>query len=137
MIAFSNENAIWSVKLDNSFPKQNWTAYLPTIFMYLWQIMVVLCLGNTICLVQQEAWKNWEVGDTPIVNQSNDINNSDHHSPTVTLVLYLMLINSVFTAARGTIVPIWFHLRRKFFPGTSIDKASKFWKISLSSYYSS
>lgn len=48
VIALSNKNAIWSVKTDNSFPRKNWTAYLPTILIYLWQTMVSLGLGKTI-----------------------------------------------------------------------------------------
>lgn len=36
VIALSNENAIWSVKTDNSFPIKNWTACLPTILIYPW-----------------------------------------------------------------------------------------------------
>lgn len=42
VIAFSNENAIWSMKLHNAFPRQGWTAYLPTELIYPWQIMVFL-----------------------------------------------------------------------------------------------
>lgn len=58
VIALSNENAIWSVKTDSSFPRKNWTAYLPTILIYPWQIMVSSGLRKTIIYVQHEPWEN-------------------------------------------------------------------------------
>lgn len=55
MLAFRNANAIWFVTLENSFPRHNWTTYLPTTLRSLVNDAFLMLEQYNFFLVQHEA----------------------------------------------------------------------------------